>query len=263
MKDVNGNWLITSADDWNELANNLDAYNGGSFKLTQDISVTTMVGTESQHFSGTFDGQGHTISVGYVVESFDSGRGQAPFSKIAGAMIKNLRTTGTITIGAAINDDINAAGIAGYAYGETSTIQNCWSSVNINAQDASGDVGIAGILGSQESQVIIADCLFDCSLTGSNTYWNGGFVGYVRGGDVTIVNSLQAGTFNTNTDHCGTFVGLEGEYKRIENCFFIHKYGESQGIAATTEQLADAPTNGTPSRPRWWSRCGARRRRRW
>ena len=239
MKDVNGNWLITSADDWNELANNLDAYNGGSFKLTQDISVTTMVGTESQHFSGTFDGQGHTISVGYVVESFDSGRGQAPFSKIAGAMIKNLRTTGTITIGAAINDDINAAGIAGYAYGETSTIQNCWSSVNINAQDASGDVGIAGILGSQESQVIIADCLFDGSLTGPNTYWNGGFVGYVRGGDVTIVNSLQAGTFNTNTDHCGTFVGLEGEYKRIENCFFIHKYGESQGIAATTEQLAD------------------------
>lgn len=34
MKDVNGNWLITSADDWNELSTNLEAYNGGSFKLT-------------------------------------------------------------------------------------------------------------------------------------------------------------------------------------------------------------------------------------
>ena len=239
LKDASSSWLITSADDWNELSANLDAYNGGSFKLTSDISVTTMVGSESVPFTGTFDGQGHTIAINYNVESFDTGRGQAPFSKIVGAIIKNLHTTGTITLGDGIDDDINAAGIAGYARGDASTIQNCWSSVNINAQSADGDHGIAGILGSQEADVFIKDCLFDGNLSGDYSYWNGGFVGFVRDGNVTIVNSLQAGVFSTNTAYCGSFTGVEGGGKIIENSYYLNSYGESQGTIVTADELAD------------------------
>ena len=254
IKDASGSWLITSTDDWNELSANLEAYNGGTFKLTTDITVTTMVGTESVPFTGIFDGQGHTIAVNYTVESFDTGRGQAPFSKIAGALIKNLHTTGIIKLGEGINDDINAAGIAGYARGDASTIQNCWSSVNIDAQNAEGDHGIAGILGSQEADVYIIDCLFDGSLSGNNSYWNGGFVGFVRGGRVTIVNSLQAGTFNTNTSQCGSFVGNEGGEKVFENCYFLNSYGEGQGVLVTADQLADGSiTRKLQSGSREWT----------
>ena len=40
-------WLISSEDDWNELADKVnggESYYGKYFQLTEDISVTTMVG---------------------------------------------------------------------------------------------------------------------------------------------------------------------------------------------------------------------------
>ena len=64
--------LINSTDDWNDFVSSITAgkdYNGKFVKLTADISdVTTSAGawstTESERhpFSGTFDGDGHTIT---------------------------------------------------------------------------------------------------------------------------------------------------------------------------------------------------------
>ena len=64
-------YLISSADDWNKFAHNVTYgrnYSGKYVKLTNDISVTTMAGDYQaddnyQPFSGTFDGDGHTLTL--------------------------------------------------------------------------------------------------------------------------------------------------------------------------------------------------------
>ena len=80
-------YQITSVDDWNEFADSVAAgidYSGKYFELTNDITVTTMVGvndhstevTESKPFAGIFDGYGHVLTVDI---NSTSTHGAAPF----------------------------------------------------------------------------------------------------------------------------------------------------------------------------------------
>ena len=77
-------YQISSTADWNTLAANVNngsqTYSGKYFILMADITVTetissgtpaTMVGTsDSNSFRGTFDGNGHTITLNYNDNGF-------------------------------------------------------------------------------------------------------------------------------------------------------------------------------------------------
>ena len=176
--------LIANANDWNTLATNVASgtnYSGKYFKLTADITVTTMV---TATFSGTFDGGGHTLTFNYTA----TGDNAAPFAYITGATIKNLRVAGTINTGCKF-----AAGIA--AECGTTTITNCQSSVTINSS-VDGDGTHGGLIGYQSSGTLtINSCLFDGELMGAKTTGCGGFVGWVSnnsGYHTYISNSLFA-----------------------------------------------------------------------
>ena len=121
-------YLITSTSDWNTLASNVNGgttYSGNYFRLTNDISVTTMVGnSESNSFRGTFDGYGHTLTISYNTTSDYT----APFRYIQGATFKNLKVTGSIST------TMNyAAGIAGLNTSAAATFDQCRTDVAINS----------------------------------------------------------------------------------------------------------------------------------
>lgn len=244
VQDASGSWLITSADDWNELSRNLETYNGGSFKLTTDISVTTMVGSESVPFSGTFDGQGHTLTVNYIIQDKYSweDQGQAPFRYIQGANIKNLHVAGNITI-SDIGVCIQAAGIAGLAQNSPCTIENCWSSVTIDLTGSDEEnVCCSGFVGTTNTEMTLTDCLFDGALKGENADWNGGLIGAATEW-TKFVNCLQAGTFETSSWNSYTFCRCPENVELI-NCYYLNAYGNENvehGIATkvTSNQLAD------------------------
>ena len=99
-----------------------------------------MAGDNSHRFTGTFNGDGHTMTVNYTATA----DGCAPFLYIDGATIKYLKVTGTISTGYKY-----AAGIAAHSYG-TSTIENCWSNVAISTT-ISGDGTHAGLVAVLES----------------------------------------------------------------------------------------------------------------
>ena len=226
MKDASGSWLITSADDWNELSANLEAYNSGSFKLTADISVTTMVGIEeSQPFSGTFDGQGHTLNVN--IESGDEYA--APFHYASNCTFKNLMVAGTITV-----TEHFAGGFIGWA--NDVTLQGCESKVTINSNyDGDGTHGgfISVVRGGTAR---FYDCVFSGTIKGENTYCCGGFCGWREGG-VEIYNCLNIGSLELNLLGCATFSRNGAE---PVNSYFISSLAvENQGISATPDQLAD------------------------
>lgn len=225
MKDVNGNWLITSADDWNELSTNLGAYNGGSFKLTADISVTTMVGTDWQPFSGTFDGQGHTLTVN--IESGDEFA--APFHYASNCTFKNLTVSGSITV-----TEHFAGGFIGWA--NDVTLQGCESKVTINS-NYDGDGTHGGFISIvQGGTVRFYDCVFSGTIKGENTYCCGGFCGW-RNGEVEIYNCLNIGSFELNLWDCATFSRNGAE---LINSYYISSLAVgNQGISATPDKLAD------------------------
>ena len=100
---MNDPYSIATTADYEDFAtivtNGVKNFSGEYVKLTADINnITSPVGywrsgANNKPFSGTFLGEGHTITV-TLNDNFD---GLAPFSYINGATIKNLKVAGTIT----------------------------------------------------------------------------------------------------------------------------------------------------------------------
>ena len=176
-------YQIGTADDFNEFA---ALVNGGEVTanavLTADIDLGmefTMVGVNdnSGAYYGTFDGQGHTITINmYPEENY-----AAVFRYVGWrAVIQNLKIQGTITTSSKF-----AAGIAGRVRG---TIRNCYADITINSSVA-GDATHGGLAGTATNGTIIENCLVKVSLVGNTTQNCGGVVGWADS-KVNIVNCL-------------------------------------------------------------------------
>ena len=261
-QDAEGYYLIASVNDWKMLAMLVDEgeYEAKA-RMTADIDLgedQTMIGSgdnDDNHgvgnviFQGTFDGQGHTLTIHYNVSQITV----APFRHIQNATIKNLHVAGTIT-----TSNRQAGGIVGACYGEQihSYITNCISSVDIssnyvNTGDFYGGAFTGGIAARLYffGQLHISDCIFDGSISGEtrNVVW-GGFLG-LPDGTVTIENSLQIGTFNcsnviSGSNGSGTFSSVFGNgfASRVNvsnNCYYLNQLGNAQGTLANATTLAD------------------------
>ena len=233
IQDANGNWLISSTDDWNELSTNLEAYNGGSFKLTKNISVTTMVGTEWMPFSGTFDGQGHVLNVN--IES--NGWGAAPFNFVTeGTTIKNLKTQGSVTCSV-----LHASGLIGGPANDDEfplAIINCEVAVQVN-----GSIHAGGFIGhAMNMNPTFTDCIFSGSINGCN--YHGCFVGWKEWDSYPVyVNCLSIPTYiegESSYDFSHPGMGEENQ-ATLTNCYFNNAAGFNfpQGTEATPAQLAN------------------------
>lgn len=135
-------YQIWNADEWQLIAdrvnNGTSTYSGKYFKLMADITIeetfsdrpSKQVGHgENVNFRGTFDGNGHMMTINYVDNNDEDY--SAPFRYIRNATIKNLHVAGSITK----TDNRNAGGLVGVAFG-TCHISNCRSSVDIFFDDA-------------------------------------------------------------------------------------------------------------------------------
>ena len=229
-------YLISSADDWNKFAHNVTYgrnYSGKYVKLTNDISVTTMAGgyqadDNYQPFSGTFDGDGHTLTLNVNNQS----RFAAPFKCVSGATIKNLRTAGTID-GTGNTDGKLLAGLVGVSFGNT-TITGCVSSATLTT-DFGFDAALAGfVAGTKGGSLTIAGCVFDGSMTGASNTHCAGIAGYeYTATTTTISNSLFAPTTLTvNTAENGFTKTISRDADAtITNCYYTQTLGAAQGTA--------------------------------
>ena len=173
-------YLISSETDWNTFASNVNGgttYGSNYFKLTNNISVSTMVGVSGHTFNGTFDGDGKTLTVNYNVTNSQetSTSTAAPFAFVDGVTIKNLHIAGSIaTVG------MRPASVIGFANGDC-TITNCWSEVAISSS-YNKDIDAGGFVArvNENKSVTLINCLFSGSITYSNAngYEGGGMVGH-------------------------------------------------------------------------------------
>lgn len=217
---------ISSAEEWNTFASNVNngtTYSGQTVTLTADITITTGAGSSSTNsFKGTFEGGGHTLTLN-LTHSSGGDAWIAPFKFINGATIKHLHTAGTIT-----TDGKMAGGIVGDSWG-TSTIQSCRSSVTISSS-ISGDGTHGGLVGRVNNGTLtINDCLFDGSITGSNTNSCGGFVGW-KEASLVLNRCLQAGNLSgIDSDGGATFSRFNSGSVDFTTCYYRTAYGTAQG----------------------------------
>lgn len=220
---------ISTEEDWNTFVSNVNGgttYSGQTVTLSADITVTTMAGTSSNRFKGTFVGGGHTLTVNFTATA----DGCAPFLYIEGASINTLKVAGSISTGYKY-----AAGIAAHSYGEC-IIQNCQSSVTITTT-VSGDGTHAGFVAVHESGTLtVNNCLFDGSITGSSTTNCGGFVGW-RNATLAFNNCLMAGTMGISQTDGSALFNRNGS-STLTNCYYdgSKSYGSiaAQGTSTTT-----------------------------
>ena len=244
-------YLIQTTDHWDQLATDVNGgtnYNGMYFQLDADISVTTMVGQGTNRFRGTFDGDGHTITVNYtgITEDYC-----APFCRISGATIKNLHTAGTIE-----TSGCYAAGIVAYTR-YYSRIENCSSSVTIRSSHA-GWGGHGGILALKawvtQSEPVIEGCLFDGKIltTGTTeetkTIGCGGIVGFTNGQTLTLKNCLYKPAALADGEtavECPTLYENSGGKPSTvtsTNCYYFSAYGATQGKLAHSISIFEGIT---------------------
>ena len=218
-KDVEADLVICSDDDWSTFARNVSngaSYEGQVVRLGADISVSTMAGTSDCPFKGTFDGNGHTISLNLK----GGGEGLALFYAIDGATIQNVKVTGAIT-----SSYHRPATFTSFV-GGNSTIRNCWSSVDIVSTHNNAWIDGGAFISRVNSDATLN--MLDCAFTGSvtyqaNTYSGGGMVGFTQSGaTANLTNCLfspSALTLTVKAYNPCIFVSGD-ERGHLTNCYY-------------------------------------------
>lgn len=237
--DESGNYLIGSEADWSEFAQIVADTPSANAKLTADVQLSAlspMLGSDEVKYAGTFDGQGHTLTVAYNTTQDMT----APFRYTNGATISNLTVDGTISTSAKY-----AAGIIAHAYGNTS-LNNCVSKVAISST-VSGDGTHGGLVALVENTTSLTNCVFAGKLLGSSTNSCGGLVGW-KGGTVTFTDCLFIPQEITiNTAGCHTF--SRNSPSSLVRCYYTEALGET-GSALFVAQLfagEGVTLTGTPN----------------
>lgn len=233
-------FVISDAAGWNvfcELINN-DIYRDKHYELGDDISVTRMAGSGSKPFTGTFNGQGNTLTVNFSATTHYC----APFCYVSGSnasvMIKNLHIAGAIIT----NTYMYGAGIVGKVMDNGNvTIDNCRSSVVIQS-DYSGNGRHSGFVsrGDADATISIKGCVFDGSINAANSGQCAGFLASKQNSsvNVTIENCLFAPTVITIAGNDNkTFA--RGNNNSITNCYYTQALSTDQGTLPRTVTAGD------------------------
>ena len=232
---------IASKADWQAFCALVeDGQTAVDAKMTKDVDLETditMAGTANKPYAGTFDGQNHTLTVNWDAGSVND---VAPFGRVNGATIKNLRTEGSIR-----SNSFYLSGLIDEAAGGNITVANCVSAVNITSSYTSDRCGAGGLISYifPSARVTINDCLVKGSINATTEKGQkgmGGFV-YVQNGACIMNNCLYAGTNNADNsnNNCYTFAptNTSGATTTLNNCYYLNPCGEAQGTQVTAERL--------------------------
>ncbi len=206
---VDGYFTIKDADEmyaFRDIVNSVKADLNG--KLTANIDLAgsntnqwTPIGSESQPYTGIFDGAGFTVSGIYINNSKSYYQGFFGYVKGSGACVKNLTVAGEIT------GKYYVAGIASYVTGK---IENCVNKCKVN-----GFSSVGGITGETFIGSIILNCFNNGDIMGEAESI-GGIVGYL--GETTLSGCVNSGTVTGLRTSNGGIVGTSRSHGRITDC---------------------------------------------
>ena len=225
-------YLINTTDDWNLFAKSVEGgidYYGKYVKLTNDITISTMVGvcdeSGDRPFRGIFEGDNHTLTANITSTATDDNKnnqGVAPFHLIKQATIQNLTVAGNITSASKY-----AAGLVGWIDGKSkdSNIKDCIvkATITTSADCAGGFVG--NICYSDRNNLYFTNSVFAGKIINTSSDDSrraGGFCGYGYSNSY-FENCLENGTY-TNV----TYMNPRNAYgaffnDRVNSLYYVNK----------------------------------------
>lgn len=211
-----------------------ESFAGWELSLKGDIDLANIqwapIGV-SNSFDGTFNGNNHAIT-GLNV---NAAKGYAGLFGWLKGTVQNLQVQGSAKASGSVS---YIGGIVGYNDG--STVKNCLSKVNVNAEGTRASAG--GVVGNSTSAGVVNLCWNEGSVTGGST--TGGIVGKAAGsvtncanfgavtGSVTAGGIAGSGTV-ANSYNLGSVTGAANKTYGISsgtvvNSYYICKIGTEE-----------------------------------
>ena len=217
------------------LAENTKGYfTGKTVALGDDIEVSRMAGNVNHDFTGTFDGNGHTLTFNHTAADNYC----APFRYVQGnsntdhAFIQNLNVVTNITAA----DYRHPAGLIAMQSGYVD-VTDCNAVVNINCTKGTNnpnDLYPAGLVSQSNNtgSLTVSGCTVSGTISTDGKY-AAGMVGIVQS-SASITNSVSSVTINSSTSGDGTHSGFvaslpSGRHLTIEGCVFNGKIVTTNG----------------------------------
>ncbi len=220
----------------------------GNYYLAADI---TLPGTIPVTFTGTIDGNGHTITV------------SAPMFQAFAGTLKNVTIAGAIDNSALA--EIHTGAVSAYVptaqkavfenVKNTATVKGVTTDFMAAAPDGTEykyRAGCGGFIGLAEGSVEITNCVNIADITGHAT---GGFIGYSEGkfdegASIVIKNSLNTGKISdagavkvNNNPSVGGFIGICNNTLSV-TLEDLRNDGEVSGLHGEAAHSATTPAGG-------------------
>ena len=184
-----------------------------------DLDPWTPIGTSNSNlYSGTFDGDGHTISGLYIDSS-------ANYQGLFGYLITDGINTGTVqnlSVSGSVSGNNYVGGVVGYNDG--GRVENCH-----NIGSVSGDRYVGGVVGDNRGTV--ENCHNIGEVSGDRV---GGVVGDNNGG--TVENCYNTGKVTGTYDYVGGVVGRNFG-GTVENCYNTGKVSGPDSSNSSTSDV--------------------------
>lgn len=180
----------------------------GYFKLTDNITVTKPC---DDTFKGTFDGDGHTVTLQLDVTSGNAGL----FAKTgSGAVIKNVIVDATVTssVYSYTSQYYGVAGLVGYVDGKT-TIDHCGVTGTVKGTSTSSSYAayIGGLIGVISDKCEITNSYVSATVENTNKNkgsYTGGFLGRTSGTyTLSVTDCYASGDVTAAGGRAGGFTG--------------------------------------------------------
>ncbi len=185
-------------------------------------------------YTGTFDGNGHTVSGMYINNI--SVINQGLFGVVSrGGTVQNLGVVNSYIFS---YDYVGS--VVGYNIG---TVQNCYNTGAVVATSTLAYVG--GVVGENDGTV--QNCYNTGAVTGTDARaYVGGVVGY---NDGTVQNCYNTGTISSDSANKGGIVG--GNNGNVTNCYYLNTSastgigdGTGEATSLTAEQMTGSDALG-------------------
>ena len=202
--------------------------------LTADIDLNneawTPIGPDRDSaYTGTFDGQGHTVRNLSVTGNFNRA---GLFGCVKDGTIRKLTVAGSVSCTA---NQGWCGGIAGYAKSET--IENCASLCTVSNTGIDARVGgIVGYVPSSSSMTIIRDCYNIGNITGGRDNggsYTGGICGFYLSGQIFNCYNVGEITGGNDIDKIAVY-----GYNKPTNCYYLSDT-DTDTAAKPAVQFAD------------------------
>ena len=208
--------------------------------LTADIDLNnepwTPIGpSDSSSYTGTFDGQGHTVKNLSVTVNVQPGRAGL-FGCVKDGTIRKLTVAGSVSCTA---NQGWCGGIAGYAMDET--IENCASLCTVSCTGIDARVGgIVGLVDYNSRTLIIRDCYNIGKITGRSDNGSGdagGICGFYMNGKIS--NCYNVGEI-TGSGYVSKIAVSAYNDSRPTNCYYLSDTDtDLNGTAKTAAEFAN------------------------